>query len=431
MGSVFYYYGICLVKELDKKYVRSPSTGSHVPDENQKALDESENRSLVSLITALLSPDAHVRPTASEALYSDFFTSAELLSHKSVFEDEFNEIRSRGKGDDEERQEGDAPFDRDFITIQAARDRSCSLCGSTVDMLQGVTCSDKHFTCSTCVESHLLSYLQTDVLSARSILLFDKATKKEVCVSRTPHEIIAALSLEGGAAESLVTTMSGNPWSDLHTFSQSFDVRNLFVDQIAVLCPASPPCSSLLPHDSCVGFVTPETVRRFQVATDDLRVLRQLFELENSRKSQYNRIAAISDPRLRSAEKSRFISDSIKPLRCPKCSEDCSDVESSSFALACPKCQCGFCSLCQADCGSDASIHCLSCPFNGSGKGRVSHKEYAVAQEERVSRTIASLTAALPAEISIASPQESPPSTSSSGELPEAEDPVVPSQLFL
>lgn len=191
-----YSYGICLVKVLDKKYVRSPSTGSsHVPDENQKALDESENRSLVSLITALLSPDAHVRPTASEALYSDFFTSAELLSHKSVFEDEFNEIRSRGKGDDEERQEGDAPFDRDFITIQAARDRSCSLCGSTVDMLQGVTCSDKHFTCSTCVESHLLSYLQTDVLSARSILLFDKATKKEVCVSRTPHEIIAALSL--------------------------------------------------------------------------------------------------------------------------------------------------------------------------------------------------------------------------------------------
>ena len=58
------------------------------------------------------------------------------------------------------------------------------------------------------------------------------------------------------------------------------------------------------------------------------------------------------------------IIDKILTLHCPRCSLAFLDF-AGCLALTCANCGCGFCGLCQRDCGDDAHQHAANCRWGG------------------------------------------------------------------
>jgi hypothetical protein len=78
--------------------------------------------------------------------------------------------------------------------------------------------------------------------------------------------------------------------------------------------------------------------------------------------------------------------DEILTLRCPRCSQAFVDYDACA-ALTCSRCHCGFCALCQTDCGENAHRHVANCP-DGVRSASVPWAQFVEIQRARRARKV-------------------------------------------
>ena len=143
--------------------------------------------------------------------------------------------------------------------------------------------------------------------------------------------------------------------------SISPDVMDLFTQRGGVRC-VNPGCEAPCFADVTLAKVLPEDVfKQYQVAKDRVAEQRINAELEAGFEQ---RLARQREGGAAQLVKEHIV-DNILTMRCPRCKQAFIDYN-GCMALTCSRagCGCGFCALCQEDCGGDAHPHIArGCPY--------------------------------------------------------------------
>lgn len=135
------------------------------------------------------------------------------------------------------------------------------------------------------------------------------------------------------------------------------NIDDLSADFIRCCCwsPGAPPgCDSrAFPMQVIAQHCTADAFAAIGQRIDDLRRAEMERYFDEKRKLLEQELIHKSKTELEVLAARRHIEDAIMVLRCPKCKLAFLDYDGCA-ALTCHSCSCGFCALCQTDCGTDA-----------------------------------------------------------------------------
>jgi len=167
---------------------------------------------------------------------------------------------------------------------------------------------------------------------------------------------------------------------------------DVLLRQTALLTPANTAIRCCVPGCSSAAFDLHRVVKH--VSKDSFQAL--LSRLDDLQRSEmelevHRRVSEAEASMLRKSKLEievlvarKHIEEEIMTTRCPRCRKAFYDYDGCA-ALVCSECRCGFCALCQENCGSDAHAHLSHCKLNPSGGMHVAEAEFKrVIRDERV-----------------------------------------------
>ena len=227
----------------------------------------------------------------------------------------------------EERRQAEAARAAAEAARQAADGearRECCVCFDEVNVAAGVECLDaraSHFLCDSCFGQHCLISSQDELhaLIARTGRLFCPERRKQTgvwqcCADRAEPDFPPDLAY---------------------------------------------PAETVAAHVPAAAF---EAYLHARGRIQEQQLVQQLEQqFEERMAAERRRVQELRGDELRVEQTVRHIHDRILTLKCPRCEAAFVDFN-GCFALACHRCQCGFCAYCLADCGGDAHAHVAACP---------------------------------------------------------------------
>ena len=186
--------------------------------------------------------------------------------------------------------------------------------------------------------------------------------QRDCCICFEPHAANAGL-----ACDSAEQHFMCDECLEGHTLhASSFEALEVFRRNDGVKCPVPGCAAPRFAEGALAQRLNKQTFDHVMQAKGKIQEQQIVAEVEARVAAEAAREAAESD-RLR---RKNHITDKILTVACPRCGQAFDEFD-GCMALTCSRagCGCGFCAICQKDCGSDAHQHMRTCPENTDQTG--------------------------------------------------------------